>query len=112
MNYEKRNTPSNQSAGLGLLLAVTSSLFLLVGPQKAAAQQYYDSVSRFLDKSSMWRNNFYNDIIRANSGSFGRVSAEGSRVCPDYVVIEIVPPHTRFVQEAGHRVEIGRAHVR
>ena len=75
MNYEKRNTRSNQSAGLGLLLAVTSSLFLFVGPQRAAAQQYYDSVSRFLDKSSMWRNNFYNDIIRANSGSFGQVSA-------------------------------------
>jgi len=75
MNYEKRNTRSNQSAGLGLLLAVTSSLFLFVGPQRAAAQQYYDSVSRFLDKSSMWRNNFYNDIIRANSGSFGQVSS-------------------------------------
>ena len=75
MNYEKRNTRSNQSAGLGLLLAVTSSLFLFVGPQRAAAQQYFDSVSRFLDKSSMWRNNFYNDIIRANSGSFGQVSA-------------------------------------
>ena len=75
MNYEKRNTRSNQSVGLGLLLAVTSSLLLFVGPQSAAAQQYYDSVSRFLDKSSMWRNNFYNDIIRANSGSFGQVSA-------------------------------------
>ena len=75
MNYEKRNTRSKQSAGLGLLLAVTSSLFLFVGPQRAVAQQYYDSVSRFLDKSSMWRNNFYNDIIRANSGSFGKVSA-------------------------------------
>lgn len=74
MNYEKRNTRSNRSASLGLLLAVTSSLFLFVGPQRAAAQQYYNSVSSFLDKSSMWRNNFYNDIIRANSGSFGKVS--------------------------------------
>jgi hypothetical protein len=75
MNYGKRNRRNNQGAGLGLLLAVTSSLFLFVGPQRAAAQQYYDSVSRFLDKSSMWRNNFYNDVIRANSGSFGKVSA-------------------------------------
>src|SRR5262249_25655698 len=50
------------------------SLFLFVGPQRAAAQKYYDSVSSFLDKSSMWRNNFYNDVIRANSSSFGQVS--------------------------------------
>src|SRR5205809_4598445 len=56
------------------VLGLMSVTLLLISSQRSAAQQYYNSFSSMLDKSSMWRNSFYNDIIRANSGSFGQVS--------------------------------------
>lgn len=57
------------------LLLTSSFLFVLLLTQSASPQQYYNSFSSMLDKSSMWRNRFYNDVIRATSGSFGSVSS-------------------------------------
>lgn len=51
-------------------------IFILVtGAQQAAGQQFYDSFSKMLSVTSTMQYNMYNDIIRANSGSFGQVSS-------------------------------------
>lgn len=74
MKYKNQNAGRNRGTRTVVLLGLSVVALLLAGAQKSAAQQYYNSFSSMLDKSSMWRNNFYNDIIRANSGSFGSVS--------------------------------------
>jgi len=55
-----------------LVLVLGSFLLTLAGPPKASAQQYYNSFSKMVSLTSMWQNNFYSDIIRANAsrGSF------------------------------------------
>jgi len=71
MKYNETNTMRNARARSVLLLACLS---LVASAQHVAAQQFYDSFSKMLSVTSTLQSNFYNDIIRANSGSFGQVS--------------------------------------
>ena len=56
-------------------------LLVLAISAPITAEQYYDSFSKMLSMTSMWQNNFYNDIIRTNAakGSF-RELANASRI--------------------------------
>jgi hypothetical protein len=57
-----------------LIVSLAACLFVTFSPEKTSAQQFYDSFSKMLSVTSTLQTNLYNDIIRANSGSFGRVS--------------------------------------
>lgn len=72
MKYKETVKNGYRGTRFTFLFVLGGCLLTLAG-QKAAAQQHYDSVSSFLTKSSIWRNNFYNDILRAqrSKGSFG-----------------------------------------
>lgn len=72
MRYVRMNIRRDRSRA-SFLLRFASLLLLFMCAQQSAAQQYYNSFSSMLDKSSMWRSNFYNDVIRANGRSFGQV---------------------------------------
>lgn len=56
-----------------ILLGLTVFI-VATGAQRVGAQQFYDSFSKMLSVTSTLQTNLYNDIIRANSGSFGQVS--------------------------------------
>jgi hypothetical protein len=74
-NKMKLEYPGSEKASARkvFVLSLMCVTLLLISPQRSAAQQHYNSFSSMLEKSSMWRSSFYNDIIRANSGSFGQV---------------------------------------
>ncbi len=57
------------------VLLTMAILIAVTGAQRVAAQQFYDSFSKMLSVTSTIQTNTYNDIIRANSGSFGSVSS-------------------------------------
>jgi hypothetical protein len=73
MKYLKK--PAN------LLLPCLVSFLLLASSLQIAAEEYYNSFSKMMSMTSMWQNNFYNDIIRSNAarGSF-RELANASRI--------------------------------
>jgi hypothetical protein len=62
-------------------LAGLAIFLLLAASPKIVAEEYYNSFSKMMSMTSMWQNNFYNDIIRANAakGSL-RELANASRI--------------------------------
>jgi len=64
-----------------LLLPLLATFLLLASSLQIDAEEYYNSFSKMMSMTSMWQNNFYNDIIRTNAarGSFPEL-ANASRI--------------------------------